>query len=881
MVETPPDRVAALPDQPSASDQVVALVASASRLAAALEQSAANDQAAADKAASEAVTGPALAGEPTAKTAPERQLAEEPTTKMAPEPQLAEEPLTEKASEPAPAEKPTAEVASEVKVLPPPPIQDVAAPAPSQEKDLPAAGKTSPPFLVNPEPLTAAGKNEAAYPNTGMPVVRPFVPEPAEAAKVAAQPAPREAGSKVAQRASQRGEPAWPAAEALLAQLDALSKHEATRPWATETARLIQDLGPAICKGAKETSSILARLDKLGGEASAQALTLRDRAAAPALLRTGYALQRRVSVWKQINAMGGLAAANDQAPPVDPRAMARCLGEIESLTRDSEEGKAWRRYLLLDALREWSGRRKSADERLPSDLSQQVLRRMNQSQMTAHQRQFVSSGPLASLHREVVRHASDPVDASRLLADLERYERTDLPNDGRRLAEDCQYLAASSSEAYRQLASRVEQHYRNANVRLALSEELLNLLVPKRAAEYAPVDDTVLGVPVRGQSFMASDVRLRLIPDPARVLLALEVTARVSSLTSATKGPATFINDSQAMYTARKPMAIDLRGIVLWPTEVDVDNDSRLRQVYTDFDPVPLFGPLARSVAEKKHNQNKPAADAEVREKIVARATERVDRETSAGLTEASRKLHQTVLGPIEALLLDPTLVAAETTEQRCVMRVRLAGHDQLGSHTPRPQAPADSLASAQIHESLLNNVIERLELDGQTFTLAELAQRIAERLHRGPPKPVDADQEDVKITFAAQNAVCVRCVEGRLEVTLSVAKLSKSPRRWKDFQVRVFYRPEIQGRSIELVRDGVVQLIGTSRLATGSQLALRGVFSKVFSQKSPWNVTPEAFVKNPKLAGLAFTQFAIGDGWIGVALGQPRTAVKPAALQR
>ena len=171
----------------------------------------------------------------------------------------------------------------------------------------------------------------------------------------------------------------------------------------------------------------------------------------------------------------------------------------------------------------------------------------------------------------------------------------------------------------------------------------------------------------------------------------------------------------------------------------------------------------------------------------------------------------------------------------------------------------------------MLNNVLERLELDGQTFDLAGLGRRLAERIHRFQPKPVDPEQEDVKISFAAKDAVHVRCNDGRLEITLSIARLSKGSRKWKDFQVRAFYRPVVQGRSVDLARDGIVQLIGP-RMNAGSQIALRGVFSKVFSQKEPIHATPESFVKNPKLEGVAVTQFVIDDGWIGAAIGPQRT---------
>ncbi len=180
----------------------------------------------------------------------------------------------------------------------------------------------------------------------------------------------------------------------------------------------------------------------------------------------------------------------------------------------------------------------------------------------------------------------------------------------------------------------------------------------------------------------------------------------------------------------------------------------------------------------------------------------------------------------------------------------------------------------------MLNNMLERLELNGQTFDLAGLGRRISERFHRFQPKPVDPDQEDVKITFAAKDAVRVRCNDGRLEITLAIARLSKGARKWKDFQVRAFYRPAVQGRSVDLAREGIVQLIG-ARTNVASQIALRGVFSKVFSQKEPIHATPESFIKNPKLNGVAVTQLAIDDGWIGAAIGPQRIVTAQAGAAR
>lgn len=216
--------------------------------------------------------------------------------------------------------------------------------------------------------------------------------------------------------------------------------------------------------------------------------------------------------------------------------------------------------------------------------------------------------------------------------------------------------------------------------------------------------------------------------------------------------------------------------------------------------------------------------------------------------------------------MLEPLLIDAETTSERFTARLRLAGEDQLGGHTPRPQAPSHALASIQVHESVLNNGVERLQLEGRTFTLPELSRHVAARLNCPEPWETHPDNADVKLTFAEQNAVVVRCQDGRLVLTLSIARLSKSPRRWNNFQVRAFYRPVAEGRSARLEREGVIHLIGP-RLTAGSQIALRGIFTRALSKNAPWNLVPEKIVNEPRLQNAEISQFVLDDGWLALAL--------------
>ena len=93
-----------------------------------------------------------------------------------------------------------------------------------------------------------------------------------------------------------------------------------------------------------------------------------------------------------------------------------------------------------------------------------------------------------------------------------------------------------SDARQRELANQIEQNYRNANVRLALSAELLQRFVPKQQSEMSPVRDRIVGTPVRGQSITTSENTVHLQPDAERWHVNLESDGTVDSDTVADGG---------------------------------------------------------------------------------------------------------------------------------------------------------------------------------------------------------------------------------------------------------------------------------------------------------------------------------------------------------
>ncbi|MBN2023667.1 MAG: hypothetical protein JW809_12850 [Pirellulales bacterium] len=658
----------------------------------------------------------------------------------------------------------------------------------------------------------------------------------------------------------------WQSPETLLGELAALAQREETAAWARRVEDAVGRLGQMAAEGPDRVVPVCRELDILVKQGGPLADRLGAQAAASELRRAAYALRRRLEIWVPV-----LTAAEAPQWEPDSRALALAVADVQSMASDSAEGRAWREYLLLDALGKLPRSSDAQDAQRRRTAARYVLARVAHAPLESSQRDFLRTEPLARLGTELGRAAAGPLDRARLLACVEQFERTRLPSDAQRLAEEGLWLGLGEGEIHQKVSRRLGTHYRNANIRIALSESLLNRFMPEQPVERAPVRDVVLGRPVRGESLTETNVAVRLIPDPRRLRLALEITGDVAALTSSTSGPATFHNASQSHYIARKPVEITTAGLVLGPAEVEqVDNVTRLRALRTDFDGIPLIGSLVHGVARSQHDAKRSELRREVTQKVAWRAKQRIDDEADARLGDVSDRLRQRMVEPLARMALGPTMIQSSTTEDRLVMRLRLASRRQLGAHTPRPRAPGDSLASVQIHQSAINNVLERLELAGQTVTLPELRQRLADQLGRPELAEGPVLNEDVSITFAPRDAVHVACEDGRVGINLAISELSKPPRAWHDFEVRVHYQPKVEGLSIEMVRDEVIQLRG-ERLGTGAKVALGSIFSKIFLKNRARQLIPERIRNEPGLADLAVTQMKIADGWVGLALGPAR----------
>jgi len=662
----------------------------------------------------------------------------------------------------------------------------------------------------------------------------------------------------------------WVTPTSLLEYLAALAADYPQCHWPLHVTELIEELldfedprNPSATAVLAELHTAMRRIDLMVKK------TDDDRRVAD-LLRVRYALARRLEVWSHCRKLMPTGETTHHEQELAATKIQRYATDILAMVSQHPSGEAWSDYLLLDSLQTLTSSTELAPKNERQDLAKRILRRVDQSKLSPQQANFVEGMPVDLLNDELRRWAVESVDVPAMLEAMENQEKTTLPTDARRLTMVCRQLAASVDPKQQALAEVLQRHYRNANARLAVSVELMNRMMPSSRSETGEVSDHILGVPVQGQSVTKSRLRMKLLPHRRRLRFAFEVDGDVLSETTSRSGPATIYSRGRSIFRADKTVQIGPRGTRTWPAVANVNSDSDLQGIETSYDPVPLIGAIAQSMARGQYGSKRGDALAEVDAKVSAEARHRLDREVESQMEKFKADFSQRLLMPLEKISLKPEPIEMRTTGKRLIARVRIATDDQLAAFTTRPRAPSDSLLSMQLHQSVPTNAISQFDLDGRRFSLHELHAWIAEKLDRTDMEIPDDLPEDVRVKFADHDAVQVRFVDGLAEVQLKIAKLSARRSHWRHFTVRARYEPAHDGIDATLVRKGSISLSG-ARLNTRAQIVLRGAFAKVFTKSRPIHLISESLVNDARLKDLRVNQFVINDGWIGVAIGPER----------
>ena len=676
----------------------------------------------------------------------------------------------------------------------------------------------------------------------------------------------------------------WPEAKQLVVQLKQLSKvtdvsgtKEEGEPdflpvdelsvadWSNRVQGLLIDLRALPRLGDQRAGEIIASLDSLAKEGQRQAEMLDDRELQVLWLRTTFALLRRTAVWRPVWDLS-------QSQDAQWTGQVRVAGEslevaINRLRADlvaTGDSSGWDNYLLLD---EVTAAAKSEDLEKRARVSQRVLSRLEWHRLDEGQADWLNRESIQQLVSVIRPWARKAIDYANLMSQIERQESNAIDLAAVDIASAAQSLRFAESPTAVKVSDVINTHYRNANVRFAISEQLMERMMPRIESKSVPVKTRLMGAQVHGTSRIESGFDFDLQPSADRWSMNLRTLGRVNTNSVGKQGGVSVRTVGDAKFDAASRIEVTANGVYVGDAQAVVAGRTRLREIETDYDGWPLVGMLVRSIAEDRYQTMAPQANRVGNQHTRRRIESEIDQQLNQRIDQAAAKMSEMVLGPLGRLQLDPQVTDMQTTDQRILARYRVAGDWQLGAFTPRPRALSDSVMSVQVHQSALNNTLEQLIPGEQPIGIRNLIQNSAATFGKGDLTMPDDIPDDVSVQFARTRPVTVEIEDGILWLTLRVLKLTRDEGlELTQFIVRAAYRPEIDGIHARLVRDGHLRISGP-RMAMRERLPVRAIFNKVLSANREIPLTVPRFTESPASEGLIVSQLELRDGWIAIAL--------------
>ena len=673
---------------------------------------------------------------------------------------------------------------------------------------------------------------------------------------------------------------AWPSSTHLLNEIEKL-RTEASTKAAIEVQNWVDQISSTYERLTQQSLTddssvaILESLHALANEGVSLAeLTLEtDAALASDVARLSYSIERRFAVWNAVSGCvlkGKTHFVAARKHVVDSQRLLECLADVQLAIQTTEDTTNWNQYLMLDSLKQLAaGEITGKQDQV--DMVRQFLARVTAHRVSDIQRSILASTEVHKLADQVHPLSIGPVDYRKLVEDLETLESDPVHRCSKTLADAMQSLRFSEHIEQAAVAHAIGVHYRNANLRLAVSEEFINRMMPKQSIIEKPVRQNILGADTRGISKVLTKLKVDFIKDASALKLALNLEADVSSKTKSSRQGATFFNSSIANVNAVREVTISTQGMKIDGRRATVESSDSLRNFSTDWDRLPILGDMVRQFAHQEFVQARPIAKRIMQKTIAKQTDDEFDKQLLEKVRTSEGQFNKRLIGPLQSLDLQPMVVDLQTTDTRLIVRYRLASSDQLSAYTSRPIAPGDSLLSIQVHQSAFNNMVSQIVEGDRDWTMQELSDKIADLLQQ-PRRTLPEDAPtDVTAHFSETRPITVEFEDGKMWLTLRIASLEQPGRfHLKNFIVRTSYLPSVEGLQAELTRDGFIGVDGYKyKLGTKERIPLRAIFSKVFSNRSMIPMVSEELLRDPRAVGLAVSQLELRDGWLGMAISQ------------
>lgn len=416
--------------------------------------------------------------------------------------------------------------------------------------------------------------------------------------------------------------------------------------------------------------------------------------------------------------------------------VAKSLKDLETELSSVKNGPAWLAYVRASEITKLVSDKKSM-EAVP--VLSAVHQKLSPSDSTSPEiRKFLDGAKLVALRQsldefvKVAAAVDQPYNPEKvrtelvnLVSSIEKFEESQSSTDAAAVRKAFDAVRKASPDHGNRVASAMSTHYFNFNLRVVASEKFLSKVVGESTTKQGPVRDFILGANVSGNQTTNANVSVDLKPsnDGIRLHLVLDGVSR--SNTVGVTEEANVYTYGTHTFKAWKPILFDGNKFTTGAADISVWPHNQTTGVSTKYSNVPLFGGFADSIAMGEVAERRPQAEAIAAQRVSSRVLPEFNTEVDAKIEDANKDLEAKVNSKLRQKELYPSAASYRSTEEDLRVSTRLmADHELAGGDGPFVSVPANGFVVA-LHESLLNNSLDRLKIAGRTMTEDELAKEI------------------------------------------------------------------------------------------------------------------------------------------------------------
>lgn len=608
-------------------------------------------------------------------------------------------------------------------------------------------------------------------------------------------------------------------------------------------------------------------------------------------------LQRRVDIADAIlktleQDFGSIKTAQAKAKQANLVAVTKSLKQyLDSL----QNGEGWIDYLQLNELQKELNNSYSEMElhELMKSIKQKYEGRGALKDAT--QRKFFNRKQFADLGNAVSAYLADSkankIDVSKirdqltvLVDNLEAYEESQSTKSAYEARKAYDQLRKELQGGLGALTSALRNDYFNYNLRVVVAEDFVNRLIKDSTCETGPVVDCILGAYVTGNQATTTEVGVDFQPSDSTLRFDLTVNGVTNSETSGTTNQAVIYTSGHHQFWGGKEINFDGDSFLTQPAWVQVNAHNTTVGASTRLDGIPILAGIGRKMAYRRTNQLKGEAEAIAAQRVRDRVRPRFDEEVDERISRANEKVGGELNQRLRDNDLFPSARSFASTDSHLYIRTRLMDSGELAANSPPFTISSKESIVLQLHESVINNSLSRMGLEGQKISDQELVTKfeksiadITGRKLKLKRPPVDPDKGPNILVFDKQDPIQVKIGDNALSIILRCGFEQKGETAVPTQIITVPLHFKVEGDKIHITR-GVVKsapVVRPERVA--AQIARAGVVRSKMEKAFPnrvENSQVKAKLEN-RTVYLDIAGIIAQDGWLTVNIGNDLTVEK------